>query len=171
MPSFINKIVILVTLGVILACTFCGCKEDRPEQSNLREELPTERTDSSYVLLLDRLLFFQNKITADVSDAHAVIAYRKISYDTATDCFYTVGKGVANKNFPEAAQNASRQLAAKRTAINWVLYLKNWSEGKSIEYGTPVSGNIMYSKSVLDQQEGDTLLRLFQFPIGSIILE
>jgi len=90
--------------------------------------------------------------------------------DTATGCFYTVGKGTINTQYPLEAQDVSRKSAAKLNSEQWALCLKAWNTGIIVSRTRPPSGQIFYSKSLYEEVYKDTLYALFETPVGSIRL-
>lgn len=92
------------------------------------------------------------------------------AFDTVTGCFYAVGKGTINPQFPVEAQNASRKSDAKLSGYQWAFCLKAWNSGKTASRNKPPSGQIFYSKSLYEKKIEDTLYVLFEIPSGSIRL-
>jgi hypothetical protein len=52
-----------------------------------------------------------------------------------------------------------------------VLYLKAWRDGSTIDFGKKISGEVSYSKILLERADGDTLYQLIQVPLGSAVVK
>lgn len=92
------------------------------------------------------------------------------AFDTSTGCFYAVGKGIINLQFPAEAQNINRKSTAKLNGEQWALCLKAWNSKKTASRNKPPLGQIFYIKSLYEKNFEDTLFVLFEIPAGSIRL-
>jgi hypothetical protein len=90
------------------------------------------------------------------------------AHDTTVDCFYVIGKGTTDTAFPESAQSLSQKISAKYSAEKWALYCKAMLSGRKIPYGSPISGEVLYSKDIRKRLKNDTLFVMFKVPVGSI---
>jgi len=95
----------------------------------------------------------------------------KAAFDTISGCFQTVGKGLANLSYPEAAQAPSRKHAAKLNGEYWAARLKRWMDSDQKSVDTSFSAQILYSTILYEKEVGDTLFVLVLVPIGSIVFQ
>jgi hypothetical protein len=132
-------------------------------------QLDSARCDS----LLSLLIKLENDVYAGLPSASAdfLNELKKYSFDSSSGCFLTVGKGAFNKTFPEGAWDKGRKMAASYDGKRWALYLKAWQEGSAIVFGNKISGEVTYSRILLERAVGDTLYQLIQVPIGSVIVK
>jgi hypothetical protein len=70
---------------------------------------------------------------------------------------------------PEPSWKQGRKIASAYDAKRWALYLKSWSLGSRMRFGAKISGEITYSRILLERLEDDTLFTLVSVPMGSII--
>jgi hypothetical protein len=125
----------------------------------------TARCDS----LLSRILALENAVYCDPGNRSRIPGLVKASFDSSSGCFLVVGKGTHNKSLPESSWRQGRKIASAYDAKRWALYLKSWSLGSTARFGAKISGEITYSRILLEKLEGDTLFTLVSVPTGSII--
>jgi hypothetical protein len=125
----------------------------------------TAKNDS----LLFRLRTLENAVCNNPLDKSTIPPLLAASFDSASGCFLVAGKGTHNKSMPEASWKQGRTIASAYDAKRWALYLKSWSLGSTAHFGTRISGEITYSRILLERLEGDTLYTLVSVPMGSII--
>jgi hypothetical protein len=130
---------------------------------------PVAQDSVKYDSLLKHLLLLQNTIYSSPRDLNGIPPLLKASFDSASGCFLVVGKGTHNKSLPEASWKQGRKIASSYDAKRWALYCKSWSRGNYSAFGTRISGEITYSKILLERLENDTLYTLVSVPFGSII--
>ena len=164
-----KKIFTIISMTLLLECG----NELPQEGKNITHSISrtVDRADSNSIRHFDSLITLIEQCQNEVilSENHRSIknlVYR--SFDTASGCFYAVGKGVTNPQFPVEAQSMGRKSAAKLSAEHWALCLKAWNSGKEGSPKTPPSGQIFYSKSLFEKTFEDTLFVLFEIPSGSI---
>ncbi|HUI91935.1 MAG TPA: hypothetical protein VLX68_06775 [Chitinivibrionales bacterium] len=128
---------------------------------------------AKYDSLLSLLIKLENAVYANTrSQSNASLGdLKKVSFDSADGCFLVAGKGAYNKSQPEAVQAQGRAMAASADGKRWALYLKAWHDGGSLAFGQKISGEVTYSKILLEQPRGDTLYQLIQIPFGSLVLK
>jgi hypothetical protein len=93
------------------------------------------------------------------------------AFDTFSGSYFVVGKGIKNKKLPENVGLEGQTMASSYDGKRWALYCQAWHLDTKIKFGQKISGEILYSKTVFNRQEGDTLFALVQVPIGSIVLK
>jgi hypothetical protein len=132
-------------------------------------QLDSARCDS----LLSLLIRLENDVYAGLpsTSESSLGELKKYSFDSSSGCFLTVGKGAYNKTFPEGTWDKGRKMAASYDGKRWALYLKAWREGSSVVFGNKISGEVTYSKILLERPDGDTLYLLIQVPIGSVVVK
>jgi hypothetical protein len=148
-----------------------------PQKTGQLNNLPVYDSNGSSVVLdsikydslLTRLCVLQNTIYNNPHDVNNISPLLKASFDSSSGCFLVVGKGTNNKSLPESSWKQSRKIASSYDAKRWALYCKSWSLGNNRTFGTRISGEITYSKILLEHLEGDTLFTLVSVPTGSII--
>jgi hypothetical protein len=153
-----------------------GCGQDMPKECKISVH-SVHRTvdidDSVFTRRFDSLLTIIEQSQNEVLMLENHRSIKKLVYhafDTSTGCFYTVGKGLINPEFPAEAQNISRKSAAKLNGEQWALCLKAWNSGKTTSRTKPPTGQIFYCKSLYEKIFKDTLFVLFEIPTGSIRL-
>jgi hypothetical protein len=153
-----------------------GCGLDMPKEcKNIVRNIhrTVETNDSVTIRHFDSLITIiersQNELFI-LENPRSIKKHLYHAYDTSTGCFYTVGKGIINPQYPAEAQNASRKSAAKLNGEEWARCLKAWNTGKITSRNKPPSGQVYYSKSLYEKFSKDTLFVLFEIPAGSILL-
>jgi hypothetical protein len=153
-----------------------GCGQDMPKEcKNCVHSVhrTVETNDSASIRHFDSLLTIigqsQNEVLI-IENHRSIKKLVNLAFDTSTGCFYAVGKGLINPEFPAEAQNKSRMSAAKLNGQQWALCLKAWNSGKTTSRTKPPSGEIFYCKSLYEKNIEDTLFILFEIPAGSIRL-
>ena len=124
---------------------------------------------TKYDSLLSRILVLENAIYNSPRDMNSIPPLLKASFDSSSGCFLVVGKGTHNKSLPESSWKPGRKIASAYDAKRWALYCKSWSLGNYRAFGSRISGEITYSKILLERLENDTLYTLVSVPIGSVI--
>jgi hypothetical protein len=132
---------------------------------------PVVQDSVKYDSLLLRLLVLQNAIYVNPREMNNISPLLKASFDSSSGCFLVAGKGVPNKSLPETSWKQGRKIASAYDAKRWALYCKSWSLGNHHTFGTRISGEITYSRILLERLENDTLFTLVSVPAGSIILK
>lgn len=160
---------ILIT-GIILI-SFIGCKEQPNENvARFKGQPVIKDTAAYYDSLLNSIESLQNSLI--ISPANVSLQKKLVSnsFDSFSGSFRLVGKGVTNKEHPDAAQKAGRSMAAQFTGKRWAFYIKSWYGGDSIPFGRQINGSVMYSRTLLQKELGDTLFMLLDIPMGSIVV-
>lgn len=121
--------------------------------------------------LLRILVKLENGVRVSSADKNAAQLLLNVSFDSASGCFMVAGKGTGNPSLPRSAQVAGRRVAAAYDAKRWSLYLKAFRDDRNISFGENISGEIAYSRTLLERTVGDTLLLLLQVPAGSIVVK
>ena len=123
--------------------------------------------------LLSLLIRLENNIYASLPSTNAVSLgeLKKVSFDSSSGSFLAAGKGAFNKKLPEGAWDTGRKMAASADGKRWVLYLKAWRDGSTIDFGKKISGEVSYSSILCERSDGDTLYQLIQVPIGSVVVK
>jgi hypothetical protein len=123
--------------------------------------------------LVSLLIRFENDAYANHPSTGPVSLseLKKVSFDSTRGCFLVVGKGTFNKSHPEGTWDTGRKMAASGDAKRWALYLKAWRDGSTIDFGKKISGEVSYSKILLERAVGDTLYQLVQVPMGSVVVK
>jgi hypothetical protein len=158
-----------------------ACRE-QPSLPNIQksvqaQSLPVYNADGSPVVsdsvkndsLLSRLIVLENAVYANPLEIRKIPPLLRASFDSSSGCFLVAGKGTQNKSMPDASWKQGRKIASAYDAKRWALYLKSWSLGSSIRFGTKISGEITYSRIMLERLDNDTLYTLISVPMGSII--
>jgi site-specific recombinase XerC len=136
---------------------------------NTAGDLPTAADSLKNDSLLTRLCTLENAVYASPLDLSKISPLLKASFDSLSGCFIVAGKGTQNKSMPEASWKQGQKIASAYDAKRWALYLKSWSLGNTAHFGTKISGEITYSRILLERLDGDTLYTLVSVPMGSII--
>jgi hypothetical protein len=139
---------------------------DDPNSSPAAQDAPDS---ARYEFILSNLIVLEGAIYNDPHDAKKIMPLLKASFDSSSGCFLVVGKGTHNKSFPESSWKQGRKIASSYDAKRWALYCKVWSQGNQIAFGARISGEITYSKILLERLDGDTLFTLVSVPLGSIV--
>ncbi|MDD5676192.1 MAG: hypothetical protein PHC61_18615 [Chitinivibrionales bacterium] len=167
-----------------LACLGAKCEHDDPSDpmpkrhiqnvASLKKEIanpsladPTVNYDS----LFKELRPIQDSIYKNREGLKTIGHLLNVSFDTVSGCFFLIGKGVTNPEHPENIRLKARLLAAAYDGKRWALYCKAWRQGSKIGFGRKIGGDILYSKTVWQHLEGDTLYALIEVPIGSIVIK
>jgi hypothetical protein len=124
---------------------------------------------TKYDSLLYRLIALENAVWSNPRDLKCHADLLATSLDSASGCFLVAGKGVPNKSLPEASWKQGRKIASIYDAKRWALYCKTWAIGGAKPFGTRISGEITYTRTLLERLDGDTLFSLVSVPTGSII--
>lgn len=168
-----------VILPLLLAIVLAGCRDDQMAQEGYdqarAEPIAEQPSDQDFVQVdtartLERLLDLQATVYSKKDDLNAAQALLSFSFDSTTGCFLTVGKGTINPAHPASARKAGRKLAAGYEGKRWGLYLKVWYSGTWIPFGTPIEGEVVYSKVLHERIANDTLYQLMILPLGSIVV-
>jgi hypothetical protein len=130
---------------------------------------PAVQDSARYDSLLSRLRGLENEVYANPLDKEKIPPLLAASFDSSSGCFLVTGKGTHNKSMPESSWKQGRKIASAYDAKRWTLYLKSWSLGRRVRFGEKISGEIIYSRILLEKLEGDTLFTLVSVPTGSII--
>jgi hypothetical protein len=130
---------------------------------------PVVMDSTKFDSLLSIILVLESAIYSQPRGKGHIPLLLKASFDSASGCFLVVGKGTHNKSMPESSWRQGRKIASAYDANRWALYLKAWSLGRTIAFGTRISGEISYSKILLEKLENDTLYALVSIPMGSVI--
>ena len=173
---FSYRPVLLAMLALLLTTSlFISCKDhETPSQKSVREgtappaQHPPAQPDPDSIMTAIAAL--QNAVAAHSPQMHPVMKLVDAAFDTVCGCFYTVGKGVFNPQHPASTRAAARKTAAQHDGRRWALLLKRWFNGGDHPYGTDVQGKVMYSSTLLEREQGDTLYLLLQIPLGSIVV-
>jgi hypothetical protein len=165
--------------AIVTGLTLCavGCKEGDFPRDGATEGGKTSAITTMPARTLDTLGIFQrvlnleNAIQSDPGEVSLRTQLLVTAFDSTCGCFYTVGKGVPNPDFPQAVQRESAKRAAGVTAKRWTLYLKLWVEGGTRPFGQPIAGDVVYSTVVYEKQDGDTLYQMVETPLGSVVVQ
>jgi hypothetical protein len=175
------KHIILIAASALVFCI--GCKNDNPKQNTAScagtrdaEALWPAGTDPRQdslrmQSLFDRILQCEAIILANPADLQKARQMLCIANDTTANCFYVIGKGLADTALPENARPASQKLSAKFSAEKWALCCKSWAAGEKTTCREPVSGKILFMKELLSRTSGDTLFTLYMVPAGSVVVK
>ncbi len=163
-----KKIYSIIGIALLIVC-----RKDLPQMWKTpvyqHSETKVVEEDPNLKIHLDSLTntleFLQNEVLVNPSSAPVLL---KQAFDTSTECFYSVGKGVVNREFPKEAYKASQVTSAKAAGQEWAIKLKFWCSGNKNAFTKKINGEVLYSKSVFQKFTGDTLLLLLETPIGSI---
>jgi hypothetical protein len=160
-------------LLAVIVCASLSCRDNQKPAEDLQKQANTVSKDTiiNYDSLLSLLIRLQNSISANPRDSRLIPPLLTEAFDTVSGSFLIVGKGIPNKEFPEAAWDAARKMAALQDGKRWGLYLKAWRTGDMRNFGQTISGTITYSKVLFDRLSNDTLYQLIQIPIGSIVIQ
>jgi hypothetical protein len=171
----------IAILPLIFICLFLFyCKEEKSKVKNAQASSfedkssyssKVDNSNKNFDSLLILLINMQTKIlqSGNINNINSLNELYKISYDSLSGCFYVAGKGIANKSLPLSSQKMAQEKAALMDANRWALYLK--SAGMNIQIDKEISGDITYSKLIIEKLMQDTLFRLYLIPFGSIILK
>lgn len=159
--------------SVIGVALLIVCRKDLPQMWKTPvyqySETKVIEEDPGLKIHLDSLIttleFLQNEVSVNSS---SILVLLKQAFDTSTECFYSVGKGVVNREFPKEAYKASQISSAKASGQEWAIKLKSWYSGNKSAFAKKVDGEVLYSKPVFQKFTGDTLVMLLETPIGSI---
>ena len=164
-----KKIFTIICLTLLLECGY-----DLPQEwKNITHSISrtVDLGDSNTIRHFDSLVTiieqYQNEVIVS-ENRRSIKNLINRSFDTASGCFFAVGKAVTNPQFPLEAQSIGRKAAAKLSAERWALCLKAWNSGKEVSRNSPPSGQIFYSKSLFEKTFEDTLYVLLEIPSGSI---
>jgi hypothetical protein len=170
---------IIVCLILLQVATSCRMQPSLPDVQKAAQAraLPVYDANGTPVAsdslkddsLLTRLRIFENAVYNNPLDKSMILPLLAASFDSASGCFLVAGKGTHNKSMPEASWKQGRKIASAYDAKRWALYLKSWSLGSTVRFGTKISGEITYSRILLERLDGDTLYTLVSVPMGSII--
>ncbi|MBD3322222.1 MAG: hypothetical protein GF350_14075 [Chitinivibrionales bacterium] len=169
-------------IAAILAVSalFVSCREKENEtkkapkgKADTTVRQSTGRRDFSLdtAALFNRLLALEDSVRKESSNRELIEKLLETSFDSISGSFYSVGKGIANPEHPDAARQQARKRAAVTDARRWALYLKSWHHGSDISFGDSISGKITYSSVIAERDGKDTLLQLVQVPVGSVVAE
>lgn len=163
-----------LTIFLTIMLMFLSCKHDMPMEwikiSNafVQTTHPPDSMDStqldSLVTLIETL-----QQAAHTTDKKSFEQLYKVAFDTNSECFNTVGKGMANPSFPDEAKMSSRKNAAKLNAEHWAALLKHWNNSDRKPFTPEFKAQILYSAILFEKEVGDTLFVLVQVPLGSIV--
>jgi len=170
---------IFMTLFCTLMLFHCKKQPTLPQLKSAAVQIPHydangSRVDSDSMhcdSLFPVLLRMQDEVYLHPQSNAGIGALLKVSFDSTSGCFLTIGKGVHNPAMPEASWKQGRKIASGYDAKRWAMYMKLWSQGVFAPFGRKISGEISYSKVVLEKIENDTLYTLVSTPFGSIILK
>ncbi len=176
---------IIMSIFCILEGTSCRKQPSLPHfnalpvQMSSTIQLPQYNSGGSRIIadslhcdsLFPILLKCRNQVYLHPQNAGDISNLLRISFDSASGCFFAIGKGVQNNAMPEASWKHGRKMASTYDAKRWALYLKLWSQGQIVPFGKKISGDISYSKVILEKMENDTLFTLVSIPFGSIIIK
>jgi len=154
---------------------FLSCKHDMPMEwikisSNFVKT--THASDSMDSIRFDSLVTLIETLqhATHTTDNKSFEKLYKVAFDTNSDCFHIVGKGIANPSFPDEAKMSSRKNAAKLNAEHWAALLKYWNNSGRKSFTPEFKAQILYSAILFEKEVGDTLFVLVQVPLGSIVL-
>jgi hypothetical protein len=171
-----NMIRVLLA-AIVAGMVLMGCDEENPSgdtrtshRDTLASPAVTADDTTTHDSLLALLLELEAGVMAGRDDPDRAEALLMASFDTSSGCFLTVGSGVRNPAHPEGARKEGQRMAARRRAGYWAMYLKAWRKGRRLPFKHPLSGKIIYSKTLYEKERGDTLYLLMQTPHGSIIV-
>jgi len=159
----------LVSLLALISCYDQNPSDDRKKPAG--QQGTAEAAPADYEMLLGRLLQIETTLRETPARAGLVPELLNASFDSVSGTFFAAGKGLVNPSFPAEAQHASGITAAQADARRWTLYMKSWHVGDKTLFGSPIHGDIMYSKTLLERQAGDTVFVLIQVPVGSIVVK
>lgn len=176
-----RKYSILVAVGALVFCM--SCKNDNPKQnSSSCAGTPTAEAlwpagidpqqDSLRIhSLFDRILQCEEIIMANPADLQKTRQMLCIANDTIANCFYVMGRSLADTALPENTRPNSQKLSARYSAEKWALYCKSWAAGEKITCSEPIEGKILFLKELLSRTIKDTLFTLFMVPVGSVVVK
>jgi|GEM_PF-1190512 hypothetical protein len=174
---------VAITLCSCACLVIASCKEQPSLPPDARhgaavsskQDLPPRGTASLDSAGLDSILLILVKLEDGVRDGSAdknpAALLLNVSFDSASGCFMVAGKGKGNPSLPRSAGVAGRRMAAAYDAKRWSLYLKAFRDNRNTSFGENISGEIAYSRTLLERTVGDTLLLLLQVPVGSIVVK
>jgi hypothetical protein len=161
-----------VAIGLMLLGMCAGCRKQGPESAQVSPQssnvTPAGQAEVDYDAIFGRVVALEDSLFSNPRNTAAMQALSVAAFDTVSGEFLVAGKGVANARLPRGGREAARKTAALRTAERWALYLKAWRTGRQISFGTPIGGQIAYSKLVRETVKDDTLLVLVLIPLGSV---
>ena len=148
-------------------------KTVKPSPANLPATTETGQplVATNYDSLLTFVLFQENEVRKMPATLLAVSLFLKSSFDSISGCFRVAGKGTYNREHPASSWKQGMSLAASYDAKRWALYAKQWSNGAKIPFVEKISGEITYSKTLIERVQDDTMYVLVSVPIGSIIVK
>jgi hypothetical protein len=168
---------LVAAIGILVILLTPVCKKEQVRNQNATNDdsvMITEKTDLPRRVNLDSLFSvicrLQDSIYRNPNDMNLIKNYTQTSFDSTCGCFFVVGKGVANSDFPAATREKAKRTAAERIAQRWALYARLWRDNNMLPFGRPITGFITYSTVVKEQDRGDTLQVFLQIPLGSIAL-
>lgn len=174
---------ITVFLFFLLAFSSCKLQPSLPQETkttlaaSARQVAPVSHgvlLDSARCeSLLSLLIKLENDVFTNLPSKATVSLseLKKASFDSSSGCFLVAGKGMFNKSHSEGTWDNGRKMAASGDAKRWALYLKAWRDGSTVDFGKRISGEVSYSRILLERTHGDTLYQLMQVPIGSVVVK
>ncbi len=121
--------------------------------------------------LLSVLVKLENCIRGGSREDILATELLKASFDSASGCLMVAGQGTGNPSLPRSAWVAGRRMAAAYDAKRWALYLKALLDNRKTSFGENISGEIGYSRILVERTVGDTLQELLQIATGSIVVK